>query len=376
MPQPFESTSLAGMTLENRFVRSATWEGMAAEDGSCTPELIDVIEELARGEVGLIISSHAIASPEGRSSIGQVAVYDDRFTDGLRQMAEAAHKHGSKILLQIGHAGVRSPTSLTKQDAVGPSDMETAAGESARSLTTEEIERLVGAFVDAALRAKAAGYDGVQIHVAHGYLLSQFLSPYFNKRTDEYGGTIENRARIVLDVFAGIRSALGDAFAVLVKLNSEDFIQEGLTVDEMLQVATMLEEAGIDGIELSGGTTDPNGDEHPVREGTPSSVAEEVYYREAARRFKEAIRVPLILVGGIRSYGVSRELIESGLADYVAFCRPLIREPHLIARWRAGDTRAAECDSCARCLGPIRRGEGMYCVAARGSMASNICRSA
>lgn len=367
MPQLFESTSLAGISLKNRFVRSATWEGMASEDGSCNAALVDITEDLARGEIGLIISSHAISSPEGRSSIGQLAVYDDRFTEGLRQMARAAHDHGSKIILQIGHAGVRSPTSLTKQDAVGPSCMETGPGESARALTREEIDGLVEAFVDAAKRAKAAEYDGVQVHVAHGYLLSQFLSPYFNKRTDEYGGTIENRARIVLRIFAGIRKALGDAFPVLVKLNSEDFISQGLTVDEMLQVAAMLEEAGIDGIELSGGTTDPNGDEHPVREGTPSTVEEEVYYRDAARRFKEAITVPLILVGGIRSYGVAKELIESGVTDYVALCRPLIREPHLVARWQAGDTRPSECDSCAKCLGPIRRGDGMFCVAAKAS---------
>lgn len=371
MPQPFESTTLGGMTLKNRFVRSATWEGMAAEDGSCTDELVDIVEELSKGDIGLIISSHAFASSEGRSSIGQLAVYDDRFTGGLRQMAQAAHNHGSKILLQIGHAGVRSPTSLTKQDAVGPSCMATSPGESARAMTREEIDSLVGAFVDATKRAKAAGYDGVQIHVAHGYLLSQFLSPYFNQRTDEYGGTVENRARIVLDILAGIRSAMGDAFPVLVKLNSEDFIDRGLTVDEMLQVASMLEEAGIDGIELSGGTTDPNGDEHPVREGTPTKEEEEVYYRDAARRFKEMIRVPLILVGGIRSCGVAEELIESGLADYVAFCRPLIREPHLVARWQSGDTRPSECDSCAKCLGPIRRGDGMFCVAAKASTSGN-----
>jgi len=361
----FESVSLGSMTLKNRFVRSATWEGLAAADGSCTAELIEAVEELARGEVGLIISSHAFASPEGRSSIRQVAVFEDRFADGLRQMAQAAHNHGSKILLQIGHAGVRSPTALTNQDAVGPSKMATAPGESARAMTRAEIHRMVGAFVDAARRARDAGYDGVQIHAAHGYLLSQFLSPYFNKRTDEYGGTLEDRARIVLDIFVGIRNTLGDAFPVLVKLNAEDFINEGLTVDEMLQVAEMLERAGIDAVELSGGTTDPNGDEHPVREGTPTTEDEEVYYRDAARRFKEAIRVPLILVGGIRSYGVAEHLVESGLADYVALCRPLIREPRLVARWHSGDTRPSECTSCAGCLDPIRGGEGMYCVDAR-----------
>ncbi|MBC8870119.1 MAG: NADH:flavin oxidoreductase [Planctomycetes bacterium] len=367
MPQLFETTSLGGMTLENRFVRSATWEGMAAEDGSCTAALVDITAELARGEIGLIISSHTFVSPEGRSSIGQLAGYDERFFDGLRQMVRAAHCHDSKIVLQLGHAGVRSPTLLTKQSAVGPSCQATAPGESARAMTLEEIDGLIRAFGDAAVRGKDAGFDGVQIHLAHGYLLSQFLSPYFNKRTDDYGGSVENRARIVLRILDQVRNSVGEGFPVLVKLNAEDFIDNGLTVEEMLQVSAMLEAAGIDGIELSGGTTDPAGDEHPVREGTPTTEAEEVYYRDHARQYKERIGVPLILVGGIRSYTVAEELIDSGLTDYVALCRPLIREPGLVARWKSGDTRPSECGSCAACLVPIRAGKGMYCVAARSA---------
>jgi len=353
------------MTLKNRFVRSATWEGMAADDGTCTAEIVDVTTELAKGEVGLIISSHSFVSPEGRSSIKQLAVYEDKFIDGMRRMVEAAHDHGSKILLQIGHAGVRSATPLTNSDAVGPSSLCSMPNESARAMTLEEIDRVIQSFIDAAKRGGNAGFDGVQIHLAHSYLLSQFLSPYFNRRTDEYGGCVENRARIVLKIFEGIRSSLEDSVPILAKINSEDFLDGGLTVDDMLQVAKILEDAGIDAIELSGGTTDPVGDQNPVRVGTPLTKEEEVYYRDAARQYKEKIGVPLILVGGIRSYEVAEELIESGLADYVALCRPLIREPELVARWKAGDHRKSQCGSCGQCHTPIRGGEGMYCVAER-----------
>jgi len=362
MPKPFDTTSLGCMSLKNRFVRSATWEGMAAEDGSCTDELVEVIRQLAKGEVGLIISSHAYVSPEGQAGVRQVAAYDDRFVGGLRQMAEAARDGGSKMVLQLAHAGVHAATSLTKRDAIGPSTATNQKGEVGRAMSTEEIEGVIGAFGAAAKRARDAGFDGVQIHAAHGYLLSQFLSPRLNRRSDEYGGSVENRARIVLSIIGRIKALSGDGFPVLIKMNSEDFLDDGLTVDEMLQVAGMLEEAGIDGVELSGGVIDPAGYQIPVRKGTPSTEEEEVYYREAAQRYKQRNRVPLILVGGIRSYGVSEKLIEDSHADYIALSRPLIREPHLIARWKSGDTRKSECGSCNKCFGPILRGKGMRCV--------------
>ena len=362
MSEVFETTTLGGMTLKNRFVRSATWEGMASEEGTCTDELAEVVAELAKGEVGLIISSHAYVSPEGQASPRQVAVYDDRFVDGLRQMADAAHNYGSSIVLQLAHAGVQANTSLTKTEAFGPSAAVGRSGEAGRAMAGDEIEATIEAFVEAARRARDAGFDGVQLHAAHGYLLSQFLSPYFNRRTDQYGGSTQNRARIVLSILERIGDSLGDAFPALIKMKSEDFLEGGLQVEEMLQIAAMLAEAGIAGIEMSGGTIDPSGYQIPVRRKSPVTEDEEVYYRDAARQFKETIGVPLILVGGIRSYDVARELIENGSADYIALSRPLIREPHLVARWKSGDARKSECESCNGCFGPIFKGRGIYCV--------------
>lgn len=171
VPKLSDTSWLGGIALENRFVRSATWEGMAQEDGACTPALVDVISELAKGEVALILSSHAFVSPEGQAGPRQLAVHDDRFTHGLIRMVEAAHDGGSKIVLQLAHAGVQADTSLTKLEAIGPSSPPNGNGPVGRAMTPDEIKQTAAAFVAAARRVQAAGFDGVQIHAAHGYLL-------------------------------------------------------------------------------------------------------------------------------------------------------------------------------------------------------------
>ncbi len=362
-PKLFEPSSIGTLRIKNRFVRSATWEGMAAEDGSCTSRLVELTGDLAKGEVGLIVSGHAFVSPEGQAGPWQLGIHDDKSIPGLSQMARAAHDGGSTIVVQLAHAGLQAATPLTKMEAVGPSSLPRDDGSHCKEMSLAQIQQTVDAFVAGAARAKAADFDGVQIHAAHGYLLSQFLSPHYNRRHDEFGGTVERRARIVLDILGRIKSTLGTGFPVLIKMNSEDFIDDGLTVDEALQIAHLLEEAGIDAIELSGGTADEASQFKPVRRGRLPSEEKEVFYRDAARRYKETIKVPLILVGGIRSYSVAEELIHDGVADFVSLSRPLIREPGLVARWKSGDTAKSECGSCNLCFKPILEGKGVYCVA-------------
>ncbi len=362
-PKLFEPSSIGTLRIKNRFVRSATWEGMAAEDGSCTSRLVELTGDLAKGEVGLIVSGHVFVSPEGQAGPWQLGIHDDKFIPGLSQMARAAHDGGSTIVVQLAHAGLQAATPLTKMEAVGPSSLPRDDGSHCKEMSLAQIQQTVDAFVAGAARAKAADFDGVQIHAAHGYLLSQFLSPHYNRRHDEFGGTAERRARIVLDILGQIKSTLGTGFPVLIKMNSEDFIDDGLTVDETLQIARSLEEAGIDAIELSGGTADEASQFKPVRRGRLPSEEKEVFYRDAARRYKETISVPLILVGGIRSYSVAEELIHDGVADFVSLSRPLIREPGLVGRWKSGDTAKSECGSCNLCFKPILEGKGVYCVA-------------
>jgi 2,4-dienoyl-CoA reductase-like NADH-dependent reductase (Old Yellow Enzyme family) len=349
------------MTLKNRFVRSATWEGMAEDDGACTARLIDLMARLADGGVGLIISGHAYVSREGQAGPKQMGVYDDGMLPGLTRMAQAVHDRGGRIIVQLAHAGTQAAAALSGLPAMGPSVFDGKKAPASREMTEAEIAGVVAAFAAGAERVRKAGFDGVQIHAAHGYLLSQFLSPFYNRRQDRYGGGIENRARIVLEVLAAIRRAVGGAFPVLIKLNSEDFLEDGFSRQEMLDVCRMLEDAGIDAIELSGGTGH-SGRYTPVRTGRFDTPDRQVFYRDAAREYKDHIRTPLILVGGIRSPEVAEALVASGEADYIALSRPLIREPALIRRWQAGDTAIAACKSDNLCFKPALDGRGIYCV--------------
>jgi len=363
MSKLFETTSINNIDLKNRFVRSATFEGMANLDGSCTPRLTDLMVELARGDVGLIISSHAYVNRQGQAGPRQLGIYGDELIPGLAQMTKAVHDEGGKIVIQLAHAGCNATVALTGKPALGPSAIETSRAGLCREMTKEEISQAIEDFKRAAVRAEKSGFDGVQLHAAHGYLLSQFLSPFYNQRTDEYGGSIENRARIVVAVLRGVKSVVGEKFAVLIKLNSDDFLEGGFTRTEMVQVAAILEKEGIDAIELSGGTHLSPKEYSFSRATGVVSEDKEVYYRDAAKLYKQRIKVPLMLVGGIRSYTVAEQLVDDGMADFISLCRPLIREPHLIRRWQSGDTSRAKCISCNQCFKPARTARGIYCVA-------------
>lgn len=362
MWQLFETTQINGMTLANRFVRSATWEGMAAEDGSCTPRLIELMGRLAKGGVGLIVTGLAFVTREGRAAPWQMGVDSDAALPGLMEMTDTVHSSGGKIALQLAHGGCYSATQLTGQEPLAPSTHESGVIPRCREMTVAEIRQTVAAFGKSAALAKRAGFDAVQIHAAHGYLLSQFLSPFFNKRRDAYGGNIENRARIVLETLQSVRQAVGTGIPVLVKINSEDFVDGGLTVDDMLYVAAHLERGGVDAIEMSGGTVYASGALSAIRTGAFDTPEKEVFYRDAATRFKEIIGVPLILVGGIRSFETAEKLLNEGVADYISLSRPLIREYDLISRWMGGDLRKARCISDNACFEPAMKGEGLYCV--------------
>jgi len=372
----FEPTVIRGMKLANRFVRSATWEGLAGPEGGVTPELAGLYARFARGRVGLIISSHAFVTPEGRAGSRQLGVHDDSMMPGLRSLAAAVHEAGGAIALQIAHAGLWAspgPVPGTAAGAVaaaeaaqplGPSVRQTESGTLGREMSLADIAAVTQAFAAAAARAKAAGCDAVQIHGAHGYLLSEFLSPLFNTREDEYGGTVANRTRLVVEVTAAIRAVVGPDYPVLIKLNSEDFVPGGLSVDDMLESAALVAGAGVDAIELSGGTS-LSGDLGPIRTRRGIPQEREAYYEEAALRLKKKVRVAVMLVGGIRSFEEAERLVAGGYTDYIALSRPFICEPDLVARWETGDRSPSGCRSDNRCFYKGLKGEGMSCVHAK-----------
>jgi len=353
----FEQTAINNMVLANRFIRSATWEAMATPDGKCTTQLVNQMVKFAEGEVGLIVTGFAYVSREGQAGPWQLAICDETATTGLAQMAQAVHRQGGRIAVQLAHAGTQAQRALSGMEVIGPSVLHENGTALCREMTHADIDRVVRAFSTAAERAKRAGIDAVQLHAAHGYLLNQFLLPAMNQRTDEYGGSLANRARIVLKVLEAVREAVGPNYPVMIKINSEDFIDGGFTVEDMLGVSALLQEAGIDAIEMSGGTN----------LGAFSrfgyiSKEDESYFRDAARLYKQRIAVPLILVGGIRSLEVAETLVSEGVTDYVALSRPLICEPNLVKRWKNGDTRRSICVSDNRCVGPAVAGEGLRCV--------------
>jgi 2,4-dienoyl-CoA reductase-like NADH-dependent reductase (Old Yellow Enzyme family) len=360
MSKLFETTKLNGMTLKNRFVRSATAEGMATEEGEATPRLINLMAELAEGGVGLIITGHAYVAKRGQATPAQLGIYDDTLIPGLRAMVDAVHERDGKIVAQLAHSGMLAIPKLINKSPLAPSAIEGLSEVPLQEMTIADIQATVEAFGKAAKRACEAGFDGIQIHAAHSYLLSQFLSPAFNHRRDDYGGPIENRARILLEVVETIRRRVGKDYPLLIKINSRDFLEGGLELEDALQAGTMLKQAGIDAIEVSGGTF-ISGDLMPVRTGIVTEK-DEAYFQAEARTFKQRIDIPIILVGGIRSFPVVERLVNDHMADYISMCRPFIREPGLINRWQSGDLNKATCLSDSKCLRPALAGKGVYCV--------------
>lgn len=359
----FQETRIRNLTLKNRFVRSATWEGMAENDGRVSPQLVELMAELAAGAVGLIITGHAYVSKEGQAGPRQLGICSEELVPGLAQMAAAVHEQGGSIVVQLAHAGIQAGHKLTGMEPIGPSALMTE-GSPGRQMSLQEIRKVVEAFGRAAARAVEAGFDGVQIHAAHGYLLSQFLSPYFNRRQDHYGGSVENGARALLEVVYRAREAIGPERPLLVKMNSQDFLDGGLSLEDSVQIAEMLAQAGVDAIEVSGGMRLAGPKFMPSRLAIKEE-RQEAYFKDAARLFKQRTGIPVILVGGIRSFQVAQRLVEEKTADYISMSRPFIREPWLIKRWKAGDLRRAFCVSDNQCFGPAQAGQGIHCVVAR-----------
>ena len=352
-----------GMRVKNRFVRSATGEGMANPDGSASDRLEACLKALAVGGVGLVVSSHAYVEKSGQARAGQLGVHQPAMEAGIARLARAVHAYGGRFVVQLAHAGCRADTAATGQPALGPSVPHDPAASPCQAMAAEDLARLEAAFGTAAALCRDAGADGVQIHAAHGYCLSQFLSPHVNHRTGAYGGSLANRARLLLEVLGAIRGRIGRDFPVLAKINSQDFIEGGLSAAESVQVIAWLVAAGLDGVEISGGVFE-SGKLNFSRPGRIAVPEGEAWYRDTARAVKAAgVKMPVILVGGIRSLGTAEDLVASGDADMAALSRPFIREPGLVARWLAGDTAPAACVNDNLCFAPARAGEGVYCVA-------------
>lgn len=382
MPGLFEHTRIKNMELKNRFVRSATHEGMSDERGYPTQSLFRLYEKLARGGVGLIITGYASVSPEGKSPFLRMQVIDsDEYIPRYQEMVKHVHGHGARIVMQIAHCGRQTTPEAIGMQPIAPSAVkEQSLFVRPREMSEDDIERVIESFAQAARRVRLSGFDGVQLHGAHGYLINQFLCPHTNRRRDRWGGSLENRMRFVSELYLRCREQIGDSYPLLIKINATDGMRKGLRLSESIDMAVMMAEMGFDGIEVSCGIMEDNytqmrGDlpveavlqewemyrkKNPVYRFMMRHFGKyivrplpitEAYNREAARTIKQRVSVPVFLVGGITDPAVMDDIIESGDADYISLCRALINDPAFPAKIRAGKREKSRCIHCNLCIG-------------------------
>ncbi|RMD60148.1 MAG: NADH:flavin oxidoreductase [Nitrospirae bacterium] len=362
MKELFEPATIGKIEIKNRFIRAATWEGMAKEEnGEPTEELFRLYRELVEGEVGLIITGFAYVDKRGKANPRMLGIDKDELIPSLKRLTNSVHEINGKIAIQLAHSGSQGRYD-TGEPPLAPSAVkERFTGNMPVEMTIDDINHVINCFAEAGLRAKRADFDGVELHAAHGYLLSQFLSPYSNRRKDKYGGPIQNRARIIFEIYEALRHKVGSDYTILIKINVSDFDGVGLEPEDSLWVCKELSNMGIDAIELSGGIP-AAGDLFPLRTGI-DSPEKEAYFRKEAEVFSSKIDKPIILVGGLRSLEVIEELYKKKVANFFSLSRPLISEPGLIKRWREGDRRPARCISCNQCLVAALKEKRLYCVA-------------
>jgi 2,4-dienoyl-CoA reductase-like NADH-dependent reductase (Old Yellow Enzyme family) len=351
----FEAGSIGELEPANRIVRSATAEYLSDLEGRPPQALADLYAELARGGVGLIITGHCFVHEGGRCHLHMTGAHRDDFLPDLERLATAVHDEDGLLVMQINHGGKPCASDAIPGSPVAPSPVPTVKGkERPEELTEEGIEEIIGAFGEAAGRAKAAGFDGVQIHAAHGYLINQFNSPAANWRGDRWGSTPACRMRFLEEVAAAIRDQVGNEHPVLIKLGMEDFLRDGLTLKDSVEIVRHLADWGIDALEVSGGIGRTSVRKDILR------PEDEGYFLNAARQAREATDLPVILVGGMRSKQIMEHVLEEGTADFISMSRPLIREPDLPKRFAEGQERST-CISCNLCWPP----PGEYGIACR-----------
>lgn len=348
----------------NRIVRAGTAETMADEHGRVTQDLVELYRSLSVGQVGLLITGHMFVSASGRAAPRQLGIDSDDHIEGLRLLTQSVHELDVPIFAQLSHAG--SQSRIEALQPVAPSPVPNPlTGRLPTELSTEQIQEIIRQFAMAAQRAVLAGFDGIHIHGANGYLISQFCSPITNLRTDHWGGSVARRDNFALAVVEAVRELVPRSYPVTFKLGFADCLDHGVTAEESLSRARNLEQVGVDALEISCGLMKEPADSarrfvgisrwEALRDALvlPRSSAgpeAEATFRQAGLAIREIVDIPVILSGGIRSTNVMRDLIADGAADLLGLARPLIREPHLVSSIAEGSSSRATCTSCNLCL--------------------------
>lgn len=396
----FDPVRINGLTLPNRVVKSAMVEGLG-EGGRATAALADLYERWSKGGVGLAITGMMAIRAGCALTDRELYLDRDDAIEPLRKVAEAVHRHEGKLFVQVCHA----PPQITRRaaSALGGSTAPSTGFNKTnllvdRALREDEIWAIVRAFGEAARRVRSAGADGVQLHAAHGYMLSRFSSPKHNRRSDAWGGSFEKRLRFLEECYRSVRAAVGADFPVIAKLNAHDGEPGGLALDDGVAIGRRLEALGLDAVEISAGTGDvaigfyPNrGDvpldlgkqflqrEYPIlrpavpmldpvirRMSRTARFEGEAYFWPEARRFADALRIPVIAVGGIRTRETAERILRESRVAMISMARPLVRQPNLPRLWREERTRDATCTNCNRCFVQVGLGQTLRCTAGQG----------
>lgn len=386
----FEKSEISGLVLKNRIIRSATHDGLADKTGAPTERLIRKYEFLAANHVGCIITGYAGVSENGMSPYpAMLKIHNDSLIDAYKPLTQAVHKYETPIILQLAHCGRQTSSKVIGRQKQAPTAMRHLFyPDKAQKLNENGIYDIIYDFINAAKRAEKAGFDGVQLHAGHGYLLHDFLSPHGNKRTDKWGGSTENRCRIAELIIRGIKEKT--SLPVWIKLSAQDNRRGGMNIDEAVKICRILESAGCDCIEVSCGTVEdgmntmrsrlmpmeavfeyrePCASFPPVLKKISLAAANlvnpiikqpaplENFNVENAAKIKAAVSIPVIAVGGIHRLADMEEIISSGKADFISMCRPFICEPNLVKKLMDGKQTEAKCLMCNYCGLVIEKGE-------------------
>ena len=343
----FKKSKIGNMEVKNHFIKSATWEKRATEDSHMTEYLFEHYKEVAEGGVGTIILSYAHVLSTEQPNPNMLGMYDDSFIPEYKKLTDMVHKEGTKIVAQLVYGGNMTNYKVEGRDILSPSGIPIREDRpNGRPFNDEDVEMLIEGFKKAAIRTKKAGFDGVQIHSAHGYFLSHTMSPVYNKRTDKYG---EDKGKLIYEVYEGMREAVGPDYPIWIKINCKDFLPQGTEVSDVINICKKLEELGIDAIEVRGG---------------PGIIASETFARKKILKLEdegtfeketiaiaESVNVPVIMVGGLRSIEYMNNIYENTNIKNFSLARPLICERNLINKWIDNPEKRAKCVSCGNCFG-------------------------
>lgn len=361
MNKPIDTIEIKNMKCKNRFLRSATWEGLADKEGYISERQREIYVELAKNQLGLICTGYARVDKGDYPNAGMMGIYDDCFIPQYLSLTEGVHKEGAAIMMQIAYGGTRTTYEVEGRTIYAPSDIgERSTGVVGTPISRTGIQDMITKYALAAKRVKAANFDAVQIHGGHSYFLNQFLSPYYNNRCDEYGGSLENRYRIFHEIITAMRREVGEEFPITIKITCSDFFEGGLVFEDVKKVCKYLEESGIDMIEVSGNIhgkaqkmIGETFDGYKIEDGG--------YFYEYAKEIANLVHVPIYVTGGFSDPGVIEQKMNDSLIAGFGIARPLLCEPNLVKRWLDGDRKPARCVHCSRC----RTAEGNFCTVFR-----------